>query len=61
MNDSIRSRASWNAPVIVPDKGKAELMFWKMNARIVNASGKSLTTFKTFYEACIFADASSSG
>lgn len=56
----ILSRASWNAPVLVTDEAKSELLFWKENARSLNASGKNLST-KTFIEACLFADASSKG
>ena len=60
MYGCILSRASWNAPVSVTDEAKSELMFWKANVRSLNDLGKSLNT-KTFYEACLFADASSKG
>ena len=38
----------------------AELLFSKENARSLNTSGMKLNT-NTFFEACLFADASSSG
>ena len=56
----ILSRASWNAPVIVSEEAKAELIFWRRNARDLNSIGKCLDK-KSFYELCLFADASSSG
>ena len=38
----ILSRASWNAPVIVSEEAKAELIFWRRNARDLNSIGKCL-------------------
>ena len=58
MYKCILSRASWRAPVFVTEEAKSELMFWRMNARGINDKGKSLDG-KTFYQICIFADASS--
>ena len=52
--------ASWNAPVIVTDEAMSELLFRKTNARSLNGLGKSLET-ETFYEVCLYADASSNG
>ena len=60
MYGCILSRASWNAPVIVKEGAKSELLFWRNHARSLNAEGKSLDR-KSFYELCLFADASSSG
>ena len=60
MYQCILSRASWNAPVFVTEEAKSELLFWKANARVLNDKGKSLHG-KTFYQLCIFADASSTG
>lgn len=60
MYKCILSRASWNAPIVVTEEAKSELMFWKTNARGINDKGKSLHG-KAFYQLCIFADASSSG
>ena len=55
----ILARASWNALVMITKEAKVKLLFWKYNARSLNASGKKLNT-KTSFEACLFADASSS-
>lgn len=60
MYSCILSRASWNAPVVVTDKAKAELLFWRKEARILNNSGKTISKY-LLYEACLFADASNSG
>ena len=45
---------------MITKEAKAELLLWKENDRNLNASGKKLNT-KTFFEACLFPDASSSG
>lgn len=60
MYKCILSRASWNAPVIVTESAKSELLYWRENARILNDFGKCLDR-KTFYEFRLFADASSTG
>lgn len=44
MFSCILSRASWEAPVRATGEAKSEVVFWKANARSLNASRKSLNT-----------------
>ncbi|MCG7875782.1 MAG: reverse transcriptase domain-containing protein [Candidatus Thiodiazotropha endolucinida] len=60
MYKCILSKASWNAPVVITTEARAELNFWKTNVRGINSHGKSING-KSFYQLCLFTDASSSG
>ena len=45
----ILAGASWNAPVMIKTEARVELLFWKDNARSLNASGKKLNKHKDVF------------
>ena len=56
----ILTRASWKAPVIVSEEAIEELRFWRSNVSSMNTEAKAIER-STFFEVCLFSDASSSG
>ena len=56
----IMSKASWNAPVLVRQGAKDELLFWRKNARLLNQQGKQINA-ETIFDLRMCTDASSTG
>jgi hypothetical protein len=60
MYKCIISRASWDSPVLVSKTAIHEIMYWKVNERKLNGSGKYMSEMKA-YDIHVLWDASGSG